>query len=204
MDEFNIAYDQVHESHCARLIGQLIYRINNFQRSFNFDATGCVVEIPNNKAAAKHKASQKDVFVLDDVLQFKRLSEKVTAPKRATSGSVGYDLYSSENIFCSSRRCTKISTDIALQPPKGYYPRVVPRSSLACKFTDIGAGVIDMDYRGHVKVVFFNHSDEDLIVNAGVRIAPFILTGFAVPDIVEVNELDSTERGTGAFGSTGK
>ena len=94
-------------------------------------------------------ASQKDVFVPDDVLQFKRLSEKATAPKRATSSSVGYDLYSSDNIYCSSRKCNKISTDIALQPPKGYYPRMAPRSSLACKFTDIGAGVIDMDYRGH-------------------------------------------------------
>ena len=118
--------------------------------------------------------------------------------------SVDYDLHSSENICCYSRKCTKISIDIALQPPKGYYPRMAPRSSLACKFTDIGAGVIDMDYRGHVKVVFFNDSDEDLIINVGERIAQFILTGFAVPDFVEVNELDSTERGTGAFGSTGK
>ena len=162
------------------------------------------MEVPCNKAAAKYLASQKDVFVPDDVLQFRKLSEKATAPKTATSGSFGYDLYSTEDICCFSRKCTKINTDIVLQPPMGYYPRMASRSSLACKFTGIGAGVTDMDFTGHIKVVFFNHSDKDFVINTGEQIAQFILRTFATPDIFDVNKLDSTERGSVALGSTGK
>jgi dUTP pyrophosphatase len=70
-------------------------------------------------------------------------------------------------------------------------------------FIDVGAGVVDYDYRGNVGVVLFNHSDADFSVSRGDRIAQLILERIAMADIEEVEELPSTERGEGGFGSTG-
>lgn len=68
---------------------------------------------------------------------------------------------------------------------------------------DVGAGVIDADYRGPVGVILFNHSDVDFEVKVGDRIAQMILEKIVTPDVAEVQDLDSTLRGEGGFGSTG-
>ena len=86
-------------------------------------------------------------------LKFKKLSEKATAPARATDGSVDYDLYSTEDSTIFLHGCKIVATDIILVPPPGVYPRITPRSSLALKNTNVRAGVLDVNYRGHVKVV---------------------------------------------------
>ena len=79
-----------------------------------------------------------------------------------------------------------------------------PRSGLAWKHSiDVGAGVIDADYRGPVGVILFNHSDQDFAVKAGDRIAQLILERIVMPDVMEVEDLESTTRGSGGFGSTG-
>lgn len=67
----------------------------------------------------------------------------------------------------------------------------------------MGAGVIDYDYRGPVSVILFNHSDTDFHIKDGDRIAQLILEKIVTPDVVEVDSLESTERGAGGFGSTG-
>lgn len=68
---------------------------------------------------------------------------------------------------------------------------------------DVGAGVIDADYRGPLGVILFNFSDVDFEVKAGDRIAQLIVERIVMPDVVEVEDLDSTARGAGGFGSTG-
>ena len=74
---------------------------------------------------------------------------------------------------------------------------------MALKNTNVGAGVIDLDYKGNVKVVIMNHSTNfKLIIEVGDKTAQFILTRVKSPDVVEVSELDSTARGSGGFGST--
>lgn len=79
-----------------------------------------------------------------------------------------------------------------------------PRSGLAWKNSiDVGAGVIDADYRGPVGVILFNHSDSDFTIKAGDRIAQLILELIITPDVMEVDDLDATARGDGGFGSTG-
>lgn len=79
-----------------------------------------------------------------------------------------------------------------------------PRSGLAWKHSiDVGAGVIDADYRGPVGVILFNHSDVDFEVKAGDRIAQLIIEKIVTPEVEEVDDLDATERGSGGFGSTG-
>jgi len=79
-----------------------------------------------------------------------------------------------------------------------------PRSGLAVKHhIDIGAGVVDEDYRGNLGVVMFNHASVDFEVKAGDRIAQLVCERIAYPDIQELPSLDVTERGEGGFGSTG-
>lgn len=79
-----------------------------------------------------------------------------------------------------------------------------PRSGLAWKHSiDVGAGVVDADYRGPVGVVLFNHSDADFAVMPGDRVAQLVLERIATPDVAEVDDLDATVRGGGGFGSTG-
>lgn len=98
----------------------------------------------------------------------------------------------------------KVKTDISIAFPHGFYARVAPRSGLAWKNSiDVGAGVIDVDYRGNVGVILFNHSDDDFKIAHGDRIAQLILERIITPDVVEVDELDETERNAGGFGSTG-
>jgi dUTP pyrophosphatase len=82
--------------------------------------------------------------------------------------------------------------------------RIAPRSGLASKnFIDTGAGVIDADYRGPVKVLLFNHSDTDFAVSEGDRVAQLVLERIYTPDVLEVQELEESVRGAGGFGSTG-
>lgn len=71
------------------------------------------------------------------------------------------------------------------------------------KFIDVGAGVIDSDYRGEVKVLLFNFGDEDFEVKKGERICQMIIERIALTKLVEVEELNETKRGAGGFGSTG-
>lgn len=88
--------------------------------------------------------------------------------------------------------------------PKITDGRIAPRSGLAVNhFIDTGAGVIDADYRGPVKVLLFNHGDADFEVKVGHRIAQLIIERIYHPEILEVQELSATVRGAGGFGSTG-
>lgn len=97
-----------------------------------------------------------------------------------------------------------VKTDIQIEVPDGTYGRVAPRSGLAWKnFIDVGAGVIDQDYRGNVGVILFNHSDIDFDVKKGDRIAQLICERIVHPTVVEAETLTDTTRGAGGFGSTG-
>lgn len=99
-----------------------------------------------------------------------------------------------------------VNTNIILQLPPNSYGRIAPRSGLASThFIDIGAGVVDSDYRGEIKVLLFNHSKIDFKVTQHAKIAQIIVCPILnlEIEIVDRNALTSTERGTGGFGSTG-
>ncbi len=82
---------------------------------------------------------------------------------------------------------------------------MAPRSGLAVKHhLDVGAGVIDEDYTGNVGVVLFNHSATDFEVKRGDRVAQLICEKIEAPELEECSELETTERGHGGFGSTGR
>lgn len=137
-------------------------------------------------------------------LRVKKLSEKAVLPSRASPLSAGYDLSSATETKVPARGKALVPTDLSIAIPEGTYARVAPRSGLAWKHSiDVGAGVIDADYRGPVGVILFNHSDVDFEVKVGDRIAQLIIEKIITPDAVEVEDLDATVRGEGGFGSTG-
>ncbi|CAJ0646736.1 1502_t:CDS:2 [Entrophospora sp. SA101] len=136
-----------------------------------------------------------------DMFYVKRLSEKSTLPVRGSSQAAGYDLYSARDIIIPAKGKALIPTDLAVSIPSGTYGRVAPRSGLALNhFLDCGAGVIDPDYRGPLGVLLFNFSDNDY---KGDRIAQLILECISTPKVVEVEDLEVTNRGESGFGSTG-
>ncbi|KAL1336381.1 hypothetical protein HN51_030750 [Arachis hypogaea] len=141
---------------------------------------------------------------LASLLRVKKLSNNAVLPSRASPLSAGYDLSSAVETKILARGKALVATDLSISIPEGTYARIAPRSGLALKHSiDVGAGVIDADYRGPVGVILFNHSDVDFEVKVGDRVAQLILEKIVTPDVVEVEDLDSTVRGEGGFGSTG-
>lgn len=137
------------------------------------------------------------------------LSATAKAPTRGSPLSAGYDVYASEACVIPANGRALVSTGVAVVCPQDTYARVAPRSGLAVKHgIATGAGVVDADYRGEVKVLLFNHSQQDFTVSCGDRIAQLVLEKIATPQVhvlddAEWIQLSQTERGAGGFGSTG-
>ncbi|XP_044367876.1 deoxyuridine 5'-triphosphate nucleotidohydrolase [Triticum aestivum] len=138
------------------------------------------------------------------LLKVKKLSDKAILPSRGSALAAGYDLSSAVETVVPARGKALVATDLSIAIPEGTYARIAPRSGLALKHAiDVGAGVIDADYRGPVGVVLFNHSEADFAVKPGDRVAQMIVQVIATPEVAEVEDLDATLRGEGGFGSTG-
>jgi len=134
----------------------------------------------------------------------KKLSEHAVLPFRASEKAAGFDLSSAHDCIIAPRGKALVPTDLSIAIPDNCYGRIAPRSSLAWKnHIDVGAGVIDGDYRGPVGVVLFNHSEQEFKIYRGDRIAQLIIERISIPDVIEVDQIDDTERGLGGFGSTG-
>lgn len=134
----------------------------------------------------------------------KRLDKNAKLPLLGSVNAAGYDLHALTDAIVPKRGKELIPTGLAFAIPVGNYGRIAPRSGLAVKHSiDVGAGVIDADYRGEVKVILFNQQDDDFEIKAGDRIAQMIIEKYTPTDLVEVQDLDDTVRGDGGFGSTG-
>jgi deoxyuridine 5'-triphosphate nucleotidohydrolase len=139
------------------------------------------------------------------MLRIHKMTEHATIPTRGSPLSAGLDLSSAYDEVVPAGGKKLIKTDLSIACPTNCYARIAPRSGLTHKkFIDVGAGVIDADYRGNVGVILFNHAKEDFVVTKGDRIAQLILEMISYAPVVEVMEpLEETERGAGGFGSTG-
>lgn len=147
-------------------------------------------------------------------LQFVRLHEDAILPCRATPGSAGYDLNSLMNVTLEPHSRACVHTGIAMIIPKGYYGRIAARSSWSMNYgVEVGAGVVDNDYRGEICVIIHNHSDGGVKIVMGDRVAQMIIEPYHTPDTVclsaeewnaiVIAEDKENKRGTGGFGSTG-
>ena len=134
--------------------------------------------------------------------------EGAIIPVYKTSGAAGADVcaFLSEPVVIKSGEFAMIPTGLSFAIPEGYEIQVRPRSGLAAKngVTVLNTpGTIDSDYRGEVKVILINHGKDAFTVNNGDRIAQLIVAPVTQGVFEKTDELDSTERGEGGFGSTG-
>ena len=127
-------------------------------------------------------------------------------PAYASDGAAGMDIVAAESLTLRPGARAAIATGLAFAIPVGWEIQVRPRSGLALKngITCLNTpGTIDSDYRGEVKVILANLSDEYFEVKRGDRIAQIVPAQVQRAVLVEVEDLDGTTRGTGGFGSTG-
>jgi len=168
------------------------------------------------------------------ILSVKRLHPDAKLPTKGSAAAAGYDLYAlvpdedrqrseavpvtndsgvecenddfSRVLFIEPGSRLLVRTGLAVIVPDDFcYARIAPRSGLAAKFcVDVGAGVVDADYRGEVLVLLINNGTSPYKVTHGDRIAQLILESIVQSEVVEVDTLEDTFRGSNGFGSTGK
>ena len=139
-----------------------------------------------------------------DQLLVKLLSTKAKVPIRSSTMAAGYDLFSAEDGIVPAHNQHVVSTEISITFPSGCYGRIAPRSGLAAKNSiHIGAGVIDEDYCGPIKILLINHRNNPFEVKEGDRVAQLILEHIITPDTMIVDSLPETERGDKGFRSIG-
>ena len=145
-----------------------------------------------------------------ETIRIKRLTEDALLPVRATDGAACFDLYVPKDTPIQKGR-NIIPLDIAIELPHGTYAEIRPRSGFSAKgFEDITGcrrdadvlhGIVDEDYRGNVGVIV--RSEDYFIVAKGSRVAQMLICNYLPSEFVEVEELSSTDREAGGFGSTG-
>ena len=139
----------------------------------------------------------------------KKLSPRVKIPTYKTSGASGMDLmaFLEKPVKIAPKTSYLVPTGLSLSFPKEYEIQIRPRSGLAAK-KSISVlntpGTIDSDYRGEIKIILFNHGNEEFTVNNNDRVAQMILVPVVKMDLEETNDLPNSLRGKDGFGSTGK
>lgn len=141
-------------------------------------------------------------------LHFKLLNTDAKLPTYGSEFAAGFDISSCEDKFIPPRHSMLVKTGLSVQwsgpSAEEHYLRIAPRSGLAYKYgIFVNAGVIDYDYRGEIGIVIYNSADYIFTIHKGDRIAQGIMERISRPPILQVTELNETERGTGGFGSTG-
>ena len=131
-------------------------------------------------------------------------------PRYETAGAAGLDLQAAIDadapLVLKAGARALVPTGLTLALPEGFEAQVRPRSGLALKqgVTLVNSpGTIDSDYRGEIGVILINHGQEDVVVTRGMRIAQLVIAPVIQARLVELDELDQSERGAGGFGSTG-
>ena len=141
------------------------------------------------------------------IIKLKLLTKTAKLPERMTEFSAGYDIYadSQENIDIETFQRVLISTGFSIALPEGYEAQIRPRSGLALNngISVLNSpGTIDSDYRGEVKVILINLSNDKFTIKPGMRIAQMIVAKHENPVFKIVEDIDDTTRGTNGFGSS--
>lgn len=142
-------------------------------------------------------------------ISVKKLNDRAVLPTYGSAYAAGADLYAAEEgeVVIEPHKTKLIHTGLAMEIPEGYAGLIYARSGLASKRGLAPAnkvGVVDADYRGEIMVALHNHTDEPQKIDAGERIAQLVVAPFLQAEYEEAEELSSTVRGNGGFGSTGK
>lgn len=139
-------------------------------------------------------------------LKTKRVRAGAVLPRYAHSGDAGLDLCSVEDVTIGPGESRVVSTGVAIDLPPGTQGEIRPRSGLAMEWgvTVLNSpGTIDQGFRGEIGVVLINHGAKKFCVGAGMRVCQLVVQHRLCVDVVEVEELGASERGSDGFGSTG-
>ena len=142
------------------------------------------------------------------LLQIKKLHPDATLPKYMTELAAGMDVCAllDGDIVLKPGKRFLVPTGLAFAIPQGYEVQVRPRSGLAIKhgISMVNSpGTIDADYRGEVRIILINHGAEPFIISSGDRIAQLVIAPVCQAELLEVEDLSETARGSGGFGHTG-
>ena len=140
-------------------------------------------------------------------MRYVKLDDRAITPTYGSTDAAGADLYALDSAVIFSGETKLIHTGIAVEIPHGYVGLIYARSGLATKRGLAPAnkvGVIDSDYRGELMVSLYNQSGKTESINRGERIAQLVITPFLQVEYELSDDLSSSERGAGGFGSTGK
>ena len=144
----------------------------------------------------------KRIFSFDEVVEYSKTKYPM---EKAHSTDSGFDLKSVEEFFLEPGEIKLISTGIRLALPKGYEAQVRPKSGLSSKGFMVYLGTVDNEYRGEVKVIAQNNSNEKIEIKDGQKIAQIVFNKLDSVELAEILEvIENTSRGDGGFGSTGK
>lgn len=144
---------------------------------------------------------------MNTTVKIKRLDKTLPLPSYQTEYSSGMDVYSSIDCKVKAGNFRVVPTGISLEIPEGMEGQVRARSGMAAKYgigVLNGPGTVDSDYRGEIKVILFNFSNDDYNINKGDRIAQIVFSRVTRIDLEEKDKLKETTRNKGGFGSTGK
>ena len=140
-------------------------------------------------------------------ITFQKLDTELPTPKHAHPGDGGVDLYARAASSLGPGEWAMVPTGVAVAIPDGFAGLVVPRSGLASRHgigIVNGPGLVDSGYRGEINVLLINHGPEPFRVRRAERIAQLVVVPIATQEWTEVDDLPSTTRGGGGFGSTGR
>ena len=140
------------------------------------------------------------------IVHVKKLVDDAIMPQYAHPGDAGMDLFSNEHVKLAPGASHVVKTGLAIALPENTEAQVRPRSGLAAKhgITVLNTpGTIDEGYRGEVGVILINHGSEPFVIEKGMKIAQMLVKPVIRVELQEVDDLSSTKRGSGGFGSTG-
>jgi len=138
------------------------------------------------------------------MIKIKKLVGDAVVPKYANPGDAGMDFFANEEVIIKPNQRKLVNTGISMAIPLGYVGLIWDKSGIASKHgIKTMAGVIDSSYRGEIKILLHNLSAEEFKIEKGTKIAQMLIQPVEQKEIIEVESLDETKRGTGGFGSSG-
>lgn len=185
-------------------IEELIGEINN-DDSISDDKKNFIITLIETSALSTYELLENPRERIEVKIQ--KISDNAKLPAYAHPSDAGADIYAAEDITIEPRNTVVIKTGIKVAIPAGYEIQIRPRSGLSLKTAlriANAPGTIDSDYRGEIGVIMTNIGQTPEIIKVGDKIAQMVIAPIPMIKWVEVEELDTTERGEGGFGSTGK
>jgi dUTP pyrophosphatase len=137
-------------------------------------------------------------------IKIKKLKDGAKLPSYALPGDVGMDMYAMETVMIKPMEHVRLYHGFALEFPVGYAAIVKDKSSISKKGLHTMGGVFDAGYRGEYNTHLVNLSGQDIVIEKGDKVSQLIIYPVVIAELVEVDELTDSERGVGAFGSTGR